>query len=155
MSPDPESSAGTDAARKLRGDMRTSSLAVVPVLIALGSVGCGDPAYHFYAINGSQQPLVVMFSLDGASPFAGYELPANASGDTLQSFGTRWSGTILVLDSECRRVWQTTIDAGTGGVVVSPDGSISWAPAGPRWPREAEPPGPLRSTTACDASLRS
>jgi hypothetical protein len=128
---------------------------MVPMLIALGSVGCGDPAYHFYAINESRQPLVVMFSLDGASPFAGYELAAEASGDTLQSFGTRWRGMVLVLDAGCRRLWQTTIDAGTGGVLVSPDGSIAWVPAGPRWPRAAEPPGPLRSTTACDASLRS
>jgi hypothetical protein len=153
--PGTRSSGTDDAARRMPMDMRTRILAMVPVVIAVGSIGCGDPAYHFYAINESPRPLVVMFTLDGASPYAGYELPPNASGDTLQSFGTRWSGTILVLDSGCHRVWQTTIDAGTGGVLISPDGSISWASAGPRWPREAEPPGPLRSTTACDASLRS
>ena len=147
--------ATSQAARRVPLDMRPAALAVVAVLIAAGSVGCGDPAYHFYAINESPQPVVVMFSLNGASPDAAYELPANHSGDTLQSFGTKWRGTVLILDSACRPMWRTTIDAGTGGVLVAPDGAITWTSAGPRWPWDEEPPGPLKSTTTCDAYRRS
>lgn len=137
-------------------DVRNAPVVVVGALIALGSVGCGDSGVHFYAINESEQPLIVMFSLDGASPYAAYELPANVSGDSLQSLGpTKWTGTMLILDQGCRPMWQTAINAGTGGVLISSDGMISWTSAGPRWPRDEEPPGPLRSTTACDAFLRS
>jgi hypothetical protein len=137
-------------------DIRSARVVVVSVLIALSSVACGDSGVHFYAINESHQPLIAMFTLDGTYPYAAYELPANASGETLQSLGpTTWTGTILVLDPRCRPVWQLPISAGTGGVLISSDGTISWTPVGPRWPREEEPPGPMRSTTACDASLRS
>ena len=133
-------------------DIRDVRVVVIAVFISLGGVGCGDSGVHFYAINESSKPLIVKFSLDGTSPYAAYELPANVSGDALQGLGPlTWAGTILILDQGCRPVWQTTINAGTGGVLISPDGTISWTPAGPRWPREEEPPGPLRSTTACDA----
>jgi len=133
--------------------MRNALVVVVAALIALGSAGCGDSGVHFYAINESSQPLIVTFRLSGTSPYAAYELPANASGDTLQTLGPMtWTGTILIVDPGCRPLWQTTISAGTGGVLITSDGTISWTMAGPRWPREEEPPGPLRSTTACDAS---
>jgi hypothetical protein len=136
--------------------VRNARIVVVAAFIALFFVGCGDSGVHFYAINESAQPLIVMFTLDGASPYSAYELPANLSGDSLQSLGpTTWTGTMLILDQGCRPMWQTAINAGTGGVLISSDGMISWTSAGPRWPRDQEPPGPLRSTTACDAFLRS
>lgn len=136
--------------------MRNSRVVAISALITLGCAGCGDAGVHFYAINESPQPMIVMFTLDGAAAYAAYELPADVSGDTLVSLGPRtWTGTVLIMDPECQPVWQTSISAGTGGVLISSDGSVSWASAGPRWPREEEPPGPLRSTTACDASLRS
>ena len=135
---------------------RNARVVVVSVLIALSSVGCGDSGVHFYAINESSQPLIALFTLNGSSTYAAYELPAGASGDTLQRLGpTTWTGTILILDARCHPVWQSQISAGTGGVLISPDGAISWTSAGPRWPRDEEPPAALRSTTACDASLGS
>jgi hypothetical protein len=135
--------------------MRSAPDVVVAALIVLGSIGCGDGGVHFYAINDSPQPLIVKFSLDGTSPYAAYELPANDSGDTLQSLGTTWTGTVLILDAGCRPIWHTTFSGGTGGVLISTDGTISWTTEGPRWPREQKPPGPLSSTTTCDAPVGS
>jgi hypothetical protein len=131
---------------------------VILLSCALIVVGCllGDAGVHFYAINDSPQPLIVKFSLDGASPYAAYVLPANDSGDTLQTLGpTTWTGTVLILDPGCRPMWKSTINGGTGGVLISSDGSISWTSVGPRWPREEEPPGPLSSTTTCDVPASS
>jgi hypothetical protein len=136
--------------------IRSAWLLLMWALIAIGSTGCGDSGVHLYAINESSQALIVKFSLDGKSTYAAYELPANASGNTLDTLGpTTWTGTILILDPGCRLVWETAISAGSGGVLISSDRRILWTPAGPRWPREEDPPALLRETTACDEALPS
>jgi hypothetical protein len=121
---------------------------------ALIAAGCvlGDSGVHFYAINNSSQPVIVQFSLSAGSTPEAHEVPAIAFGYVMDSLGpTRWAGTVRVVDMRCRLLFEKQIDAGSGGIVIGPDGDIAWSSDPPTVAKpDFDAPPALRQTTQCD-----
>ena len=122
---------------------------------ALIVVGCvlGDSGVHFYAINNSSKSVIVQLRFNAGSTPESHEVPATAFGYVMDSLGpTSWTGTVRVVDLQCRFLWERQIDAGSGGVVIGSDGGIVWSSDPPTVakPDFDGPPG-LRQTTQCDS----
>ncbi len=110
-----------------RVDQKSAGLAVGTVL-ALVLQACGLPGpVNLRAHNLSDAAVIVQFDAGAEDPgVRGYLVPAGAEGLTLEAWRT-WNGDVRVFDESCRLLWEGTIDAGHGTVIIGANRDVEWS----------------------------